>query len=76
MYFNDNKEIDQKFKKDIEIHFYYKWNNDKNLAFEGNVSVTEQLPNYVVRKVFTDFLYSEFLRKYDRFFAFKNITSL
>lgn len=34
--FNENKELPIKLKNEIEIHLYYRWKKDRNVAFQGD----------------------------------------
>ena len=68
--FNKNLPMSQDLKSKIERFFEYKWNYDKNQAIddEGEKAILDQLPVEVQDKLFTGFLFSEFLDLFQRFF--------
>lgn len=53
-------------QKRIEEHFAYKWEYDRNQAIDKDteLALMEQLPDFVVNKIFSEFLYEEFLRQF------------
>ena len=58
--FNGNQEIEVGFRKRIELHFANKWKNDRNQAIDDDEEkeLLQQLPEFVVTKIFKEFLYS------------------
>ncbi len=57
--FNGGKDIEEKLKMRIELHFDNKWKTDRNQAIKSNkeIELLEQLPEYVQNKIFLEFLY-------------------
>ncbi len=51
----------------------YKWKNDRNNFLNDQLGKKffKVLPQNVQLKIYTDFIFSEFLRKFNRFFSFK-----
>lgn len=68
--FNNDKIIDTKLKVKIEKFFDYKWSNDKNQALdeEEEKMLLDQLPTDVQVRLFTEFLYSDFLKVFKETF--------
>mmetsp|Transcript_10851 Transcript_10851/g.18162 ORF Transcript_10851/g.18162 Transcript_10851/m.18162 type:complete len:747 (+) Transcript_10851:337-2577(+) len=64
--FNDKMPLKLEFKERIEQFFDYKWKNDKNQALdeEEEQMLLLQLPEEVQNKIFTGFLYSDFLKTF------------
>jgi hypothetical protein len=50
-------------KRNIEQFFNYKWQFDRNQAIddEEEMAILEQLPEEVQNKIYTNFLFKEFL---------------
>ena len=59
-------------KDQIEKYFDYRWVNDKNQAVsnESDQQLIEQLPSHVQREIYSDFLFSIFLKSFRKFFVF------
>lgn len=72
--FNNEKPIEHWLQMKIEDHFDYKWKNDKLLAFEDEADATicEQLPDDVLLRIYSDFLFEDFLAAYEKLFSFRN----
>ena len=68
--FNDNVPLKISLKEQIERHFDYKWINDKNQSIddEQEKAILEQLPVEVINKIFAEFLFSNFIHTFQRFF--------
>lgn len=56
-------------KDEIEQFFYYRWANDRNMAF-GEGSLLDQLPDEVQFAIFKDFLFYNFLYRFKKLFVF------
>jgi hypothetical protein len=58
--FNGNNDIEIGLRKRIELHFANKWKNDRNQAIDDpeEIEILSQLPEFVVTKIFKEFLYS------------------
>ena len=69
--FNNREEINLDLQRRIEAHFHYKWNNDKNYAFEddNDKKIFEELPEEVQTVLYRQFLYGDFLKCFRRFFS-------
>jgi hypothetical protein len=67
--------VDQ--KKRIEDYFAYKWNMDRTIAIssESDKSLLEQLPQDVQNRIYKDFLFSTFIRRFRHFLQLKNMQS-
>lgn len=68
--FNNNTPINITLKNQIEKHFKYKWEIDKNQAFESDKDkdIFDQIPEEIQDCIFYKFLYSKFLRDFHKFF--------
>lgn len=68
--FNKNLPICQKLKLNIEKFFEYKWEYDKNQAIddEEEKAILDQLPVEVQDKLYTGFLFSKFLDRFQHYF--------
>lgn len=74
--YNLGKQMKLDLKLKIEEHFDYKWKMDKNNAVgEQDLAMLQQLPQEVQMRIFTDFLFKDFLIKYKKFFIFQNLQS-
>ena len=74
--FNHGKGLNIKFKMEMENYFDYKWEHDRNQAMVGNDTILlEQLPKDVQRKIYSNFLFRNFLNKFRKFFSFENNSS-
>ena len=64
--FNGNVDIEVNLKREIEQFFDYKWQFDRNQAIddEQEIKILEQLPEEVQNKIYTNFLFREFLLKF------------
>ena len=69
--YNYHKQLDRNIKEDIERHMEYYWNNDRNYALIDKVDqdMMEQLPDEVQNRIYKNFLYVEFLSKFNRMFT-------
>jgi hypothetical protein len=58
----------------MEDHFDFKWKNDKLLAFtdDADASICDQLPEDVLLRIYSDFLFEDFLASYEKLFCFRN----
>jgi len=47
----------------------YRWNNDKNLAIskDEDIQLLTELPDDVKTRIFKNFLFSNFLERFDKF---------
>ena len=72
--FNENKNLPIKLMNEIEQFLYYRWKNDRNVAFSGEESemMVQQMPAEVFGSLLQDFLYTSFLTRHYRLFSFKN----
>ena len=61
--FNENKSITLWLKKDIESYFDYKWNNDRNIAFQtdSEKKLMQKLPKIVQDRLYKEFLFTDFV---------------
>lgn len=57
--FNGGIDINIELKKQIEEYFDYRWSQDRNqcLMSDQDVSIFDQLPDFVQQKLFTDFMF-------------------
>lgn len=64
------------FKREIEEFFDYSWSKDRNSAMrsEQDLAMLEQLPTGTVVRLYSDFLFDDFLKAYKRFFALEKDT--
>ena len=76
--FNNQEQMDQKFKKRIEKFFKYKWKNDRNYVMRQQESqkMLEQLPLDVQVQIFTKFLFSEFMITFKSLFKIRKWRSI
>ena len=70
-HFNKKEDIKYELKKKYEDFFIYSWANYKNLAFkqDEDLQLYEQLPDLVTNDIFFRFLYSPFLRVFNRYLS-------
>jgi hypothetical protein len=70
--FNFNEPISIEFKRIVEKHFEYRWENNllSAIQVEDTGNVYKQLPSDVQHKIFRSYLYGDFLRSYRRIFQF------
>lgn len=68
--FNDNVPLKLSLKEQIEKHFDYKWINDKNQAIDDQAEkdMLDQLPVEVINKIYGNFLFTDFVQSFQRFF--------
>ena len=69
--------IPQSLKSKFEAFFDYRWKNDKNYAFNGEEAeaLLSQLPVEQREKIYKDYMFSDFLKKFNRTFEFPNYDS-
>ena len=69
--FNANVEVEYSLKTTIEAFFDYKWQFDRNQAIddEEELAMLEQLPEEVQNKIYTNFLFKEFLKTFSQTFT-------
>ena len=72
MKFNGNRELSENLNSDIERHFKFQWENDRNKAV-SNKDVVTQLPLDTQDFIYTQFLFTNFLRSFRSFFTIFNI---
>uniref|UniRef100_A0A7S3FW38 Cyclic nucleotide-binding domain-containing protein n=1 Tax=Strombidium rassoulzadegani TaxID=1082188 RepID=A0A7S3FW38_9SPIT len=70
--FNSSRSIPLDLKLKIEEYFDYRWINDKNQAVstEEDIKLLNQLPPSVQRKIYSDFLFEQFIKNFKKFFDF------
>lgn len=74
MKFNGGVEIKQELAEQIEQFFNYKWQNEKNIIFQGeNMMILKQLPSETIIRILRDFLYPDFLKSFIGVFRFRNL---
>lgn len=75
--FNKGRMIDYKMKCKIEDYMEYRWQNDKNLAIstQEDVDLITQLPHEIRQKIYSDFLFKNFLTAFRRYFSLPNLQS-
>ena len=68
--FNGHKKLDTKFVKCMENYFTYRWEANKNQILESlsSVSILDQIPSEGQNKIFSEFLFKDFIRLYNRYF--------
>lgn len=72
--YNKKKHIGNDLRNEIESHFEFYWRKDKNYAAkspEGQRFIHE-LPNHVMVKLYTQFLFKDFLYIFRYYFKLKN----
>jgi len=76
--FNKGRNIDNQMKLKIEDYMDYRWSNDRNLAIstDEDKALISQLPLEIQRKIYSDFLFKEFLHSFKRYFSFPNKESI
>jgi len=75
--FNKGRSIDHDMKIRIEDFMDYRWSNNKNNAItsaEDN-AIMDQLPLEIQRKVYSDFLFKNFLKNFKKYFSLRNLQS-
>lgn len=70
--FNLNAPTDLAMKLQFEKFFDYKWKNDKNLAIgpEEKAAIVDQLPIEIQDRLFNEFLYNDFIKRFWKFFRY------
>ena len=68
--FNNGMPIEAEFKLRIEHYMQYKWQNDKNMAItlKEKEEIMEQIPTDVQDRLYCEFLFKDFLRKFWTYF--------
>jgi hypothetical protein len=77
--FNNGKSIDEKFKDKLEQYFEFRWKYDKNQSIddEQEIAILEQLPPETQDRLFTKFIFHNFLFSFMNFFRIeKSKTSI
>lgn len=75
--FNKNVPLDDDFMYTIHRHFNLKWKNDKNQGFgESDYKIFSELPQSVILRVMTDYLYPEFIEQSKSLFRLRNQSKL
>jgi hypothetical protein len=64
-------------KEKFITYFEYKWENDKNQALLEDVDkeIMAQLPEEVQEKIYTTYLYGNFLLQFQRFILVRNFNT-
>ena len=77
--FNNQENINYRLKRNIEKFFEYRWNFNKNVAFdgEGSQSIIEQIQtnDELYISLLKDFIYKDFLMNFSKTFDFPNMQS-
>ena len=73
--FNKMENIDQGLKEHIEVFFDYKWEHDKNAAFQDEVDLQlfSQLPDEVQVQIYNKYLFERFLQSFAKVFTFPRL---
>jgi hypothetical protein len=68
--YNDDREIGNGLRLEIEQYFHHKWNYDENnaLRIEEVQKILDNLPIAVTRMIITDFLFHEFVSVFHSMF--------
>ena len=68
--FNDNIPLRDATQAEIERHFQFRWVKDLNLAIntQQDRDLLDQLPKVIQNKIYTEFLFKNFLETYTTFF--------
>ena len=71
--FNNGECLNHKVQEEISFDMNFKWINDRNnfLLADQDRAIFGQLPRHCQRKIYTDFIFKEFLYKFRRFFSFR-----
>lgn len=74
--FNDNNEFNVEIKRKIEAYFEYRWEFDRNYQFVNKSfdNLSDQLPKFVIDKMYYSYLFKDFLFTFKTFFEYKKIT--
>ena len=69
--FNKDEALKEDQIKRIEDYFYYRWDKDKNLAFndEGDVKLLETLPIGIQQDLYRRFLFEDFFIVFRKHFS-------
>lgn len=75
--FNKGRSIDHDMKVRIEDFMEYRWSNNKNNAVttDEDKAIMDQLPLEIQRKIYSDFLFQNFLKSFRSYFALRNRSS-
>ena len=77
--FNNNENMKESLKSQMEQYFNYRWIHDKNVAFEGEIaeSINEQLGSNkeLMNKFMRDYLHCDFTEQFQSHFQFNNYQS-
>jgi hypothetical protein len=70
--FNLNAPTNLDMKLKFEKYFDYKWKNDKNIAIgpEEKAAIVDQLPIEIQDRLFNEFLYNDFIKRFWKFFRY------
>lgn len=72
--FNKGQNIDYTLQFQIEDFFDYRWVNDRNQAIstQDDIDLISQLPLEIQRKIYSDFLFKNFLQSFRKYFTMPN----
>lgn len=73
-YYNNNKPMNDILKKEIEQHFAYRWENDKNQSIHNthDLQIYLDLPHVVQNKIYKNFYFWNFLSVFKSTFHLDN----
>ena len=76
--FNGNQQIDKNIRAEIEQFLEYSWNHDPTQALksDADVKLLSELPQSVRLKIYTDFLFDEFLKQFKFIFTIPKMKPL
>lgn len=64
VFFNGGMPLSKDFTTSIHQFFLYRWQKDRNVAIRENMLIFQQLPDDVQNKLYTTYLFQNFLQKY------------
>ena len=69
--------MNPELKLKLEAHFDYRWRKNKNSAFtnDDDLAIMDQLPEFVKERIYKDYMYIDFLKKFRKTFYFPNFDS-
>ena len=76
--FNNNTPVNLELKRKIEAHMAYKWQNDKTIFLKTteDLALVSQIPTDCSDKIFYEYLHSQFLKDFRKYFIFEKKSTL
>ena len=73
-HYNKGRFLNRDLKVKIEEFMEYRWLNDKNQAMQDgdDIALLEQLPVDVQQRIYSEFMFKNFIKSFSRYFSIPN----